>query len=164
MGATTRFSTNGKRVSAINPTIKLPTTRALLQPSKADSRNPYTSPARPVVATSAPSQSILCGVALRDSGTCHNEIATTAAASGTLIKKTQCQEACSINHPPRTGPKAVVMAVNPDPIPISFPPDISSKEALIIARLVGSSAAEPRPSTQTAPVNFAMPDARPNPT
>src|SRR2546430_4806493 len=50
MGATTRFSTNGKRVSAINPTIKLPTTRALLQPSKADSRNPYTSPARPVVA------------------------------------------------------------------------------------------------------------------
>src|SRR3989442_12513466 len=134
MGATTRFSTNGKRVSAINPTIKLPTTRALLQPSKADSRNPYTSPARPVVATSAPSQSILCGVALRDSGTCHNEIATTAAASGTLIKKTQSQEARSINHPPRTGHKAVVMAGNTHHAPNAFRRGFSSKEEMKKAR------------------------------
>src|SRR5438552_15741643 len=111
MGATTRFSMSGKRVSAINPTIKLPTTRALLQPSKADSRNPYTSPARPVVATSAPSQSILCGVALRDSGTCDNQKATPAAASGTLIKKTKYQDACAIQNPHRTEPKALVIAV-----------------------------------------------------
>ena len=72
------------------------------------------------MATNAPSQSILCGVALRDSGTCHSEIATTAAANGTLIKKTQCQEACSINHPPKTvdrvGFDQVVLGMDPETV------------------------------------------------
>ena len=56
-----------------------------------------------------------------DSGTCHNEITRTSAAKGILMKNIQCQEACSINHPPKTGPKAVVMVVNPAHVPIALP-------------------------------------------
>src|SRR5438309_8966404 len=71
-----------------------------------------------MVAINAPGQSTPLALVLRLSGTCHTEIAMTAAARGRLMKKTQCQEACSTNHPPRTGPNAVVIAVKPDHVPI----------------------------------------------
>ena len=80
------------------------------------------------------------------------------------MKKTQCQEACSINHPPRTGPKAAVMAVNPDQVPIAWPRDFSSKDALIIARLLGTRNAAPIPWTQRATINCGMFEERPQPT
>src|SRR5260370_37747258 len=131
MGEATRLSTYTNRVRAPNPTPKLPRTRECLQPSVADSTNPNPIPARPTVATEAPIQSAFCGVELRDSGTCHNEIAITAAPRGTLMKKTQSQEACSINHPPRTGPNAALMAVNPDQVPIACPRAFSSTDAVI---------------------------------
>ena len=94
MGTATRFSTNTKTMREAKPAIKLPKTSGCLQPKFADSTNPNTIPPRPTVANAAPSQSVFCGVELRDSGTCHSEIAMTAAAMGTLIRKTQCQEAC----------------------------------------------------------------------
>src|ERR1700676_2183446 len=148
----------------LKPTNKLPRTSASDQPSVADPTNPNTIPARPSVATDAPSQSAFCGVELRDSGTCHNEIAITAAPRGTLMKKTQCHEACSINQPPKTGPKAAVMAVNPDQVPIAWPRDFSSKDALIIARLLGTRNAAPIPWTQRATINCEMFEERPQPT
>jgi hypothetical protein len=37
------------------------------------------------------------------------------------------------------------MAVNPDPVPIAFPRDCSSNEALMIAMLPGTIAAAPIP-------------------
>src|SRR5258708_12817499 len=120
MGKATRFSTYTNRVRALNPTAKLPRTRECLQPSVADSTNPNTIPARPTVATEAPIQSAFCGGELRDSGTCHNEIAITAAPRGTLMKKTQCQEACSINHPPGTAPNAPLTPLNPSHLPIPY--------------------------------------------
>src|SRR6202023_4394653 len=121
-------------------------------------------PADPTFTPEAPSQSMPCGVELRDSGTRHNEMAITAAPRGTLMKKTQCQEACSISHPPRTGPKAAVMAVNPDQVPIAWPRDFLSKDALIIARLLGTRNAAPIPWTQRATINCAMFEERPHPT
>src|ERR1700722_7662633 len=119
MGEATHFSMNTKATRAAKPRIKLPRTRGCLQPRFADSTNPNTIPPRPTVASKAPNQSVFCGVELRASGTCQRETEMTAAAMGTLIKKGQCQEACPINQPPSTGPKAVVMAVNPDQVPIA---------------------------------------------
>src|SRR5579862_1891405 len=145
MGAATCFSITIKRKRKASPRSRLPATRELLQPAVADSKIPYTSPASPRVTVKAPSQSIFRASDLRDSGTCRKEIQITAAASGTLMKKTQCHEACSTSHPPITGPIAAVIDVNPDHVPIARPRDSSSKDALIIARLLGTSAAAPIP-------------------
>ena len=87
----------------------------------------------------------------------------TAAAMGILMKKTQCHDACCTSHPPSTGPKAVVIAVNPDHVPIAWPRDFSSNEALIIARLLGTRAAAPIPCTHRAITNAETLDARPHP-
>src|SRR5215831_6033026 len=59
------------------------------------------------------------------------------------MRNIQCHEACSMSHPPITGPSAVVIAVNPDQVPIALPRDCSSNEALIMARLPGTRAAAP---------------------
>src|SRR6266576_4385990 len=124
-----------------------------------------TSPARLTVATRAPSQSIWLfrSSERRDSGICRNEIAMTAAARGTLMKKTQCHDALSMSQPPRTGPTAVVMAVNPDQVPIACPRLFSSKDALIIARLLGTKAAAPIPWAQRATTNCVTFEAIPQP-
>src|SRR5258707_2193615 len=63
---------------------------------------------------------------------------STIAASGTLRKKTARQLTCSISQPPRTGPMAVVIALNPDHVPIARPRSASSIVALMIARLPGT--------------------------
>src|ERR1700719_1699521 len=91
-------------------------------------------------------------------------MAMTAAAMGTLIRKTQCQEACSINQPPSTGPRAVVMAVNPDQVPMARPRDFSSKEALIMARLLGTRNAAPMRWEERATISCEMLDESPQPT
>jgi len=44
----------------------------------------------------------------------------TIAASGTLTKKAARQLTCSISQPPITGPIAVVIALNPDHVPIAL--------------------------------------------
>ena len=67
------------------------------------------------------------------------------SASGRLIKNTARQEACSISQPPMTGPMPAVIAVNPDHVPIACPRFASSNEALIIARLPGTSSAPATP-------------------
>ena len=64
---------------------------------------------------------------------------------GTLRKKIQRQEAFSTNQPPRTGPKAEVMPVKPDQVPIARPRCSALKEALMIAREPGTSKAPPIP-------------------
>ena len=58
-----------------------------------------------------------------------------------------------MSHPPRSGPKAVVIAVKPDQVPIAQPRVASSKQALIIARLPGTSNAAPIPCTQRAKIS-----------
>jgi hypothetical protein len=58
-----------------------------------------------------------------------------------LMKKAHLHEACSMSHPPSTGPIAAVIEVNPDHVPIARPRVCSEKLALIRARLPGISSA-----------------------
>src|SRR5262249_15524403 len=125
----------------------------LAQPKELDSSRPKTSPPIPKVAVTAPSQSTCFEVVPWDSGTCHKEITMTAAARGTLIKKAHRQEACSISQPPTTGPRAVVIAVDPDQVPMARPREFSSKHALMMAKLPGTMRAAPIPWIALAPTN-----------
>ena len=61
------------------------------------------------------------------------------------MKNAQRHEACSTSQPPITGPAAVVIAVDPDHVPIACPRLFSSNDALMMARLPGISSAAPRP-------------------
>jgi len=61
-----------------------------------------------------------------------------------------CQEWLSTSHPPNTGPKAAVIAVKPDQVPMARPRWSSLNEALIMARLPGTSSAPPTPCTARA--------------
>src|ERR1700678_1671605 len=106
-----------KVTTEAQPRTRAPQTRACLHPRLADSMNPYAKPPKPTVAANAPAQSILPDARFLLSGTCHNESTMTAAAIGTFMKNAHRQEACSINQPPKTGPIAVVIAVNPDHVP-----------------------------------------------
>src|SRR5713226_7087763 len=145
IGELTLVSTNTKATRQPKPTIKLPTTRGLRQPKLTDSMNPTIKPPSPAVAISAPNQSMRPAVALRLSGIRQTEIAITATARGRLMKNTHRHEACSTSQPPRTGPMAVVIAVNPDHVPIAWPRLFSSKDVLIMDRLPGTSNAAPTP-------------------
>src|SRR6266550_6933394 len=142
-----RASTNANAARQTKPAIKLPNTRGFRQPKLTDSRKPLTNPPNPTVARIAPHQSIRRAVTLRLSGIRHSEMAITAAASGRLTKNAHRQEACSTNQPPRTGPIAVVIAVNPDQVPMACPRLFSSNDVLIMARLPGTRSAAPIPCT-----------------
>lgn len=54
------------------------------------------------------------------------------------MKKIARQEMCSMSQPPRTGPSAVVIAVNPDHVPMARPRERPSNEALMIERRLQS--------------------------
>ena len=69
------------------------------------------------------------------------------------MKKTQRHDACCTNQPPMTGPTAAVIAVKPDHVPIACPRSRSLKEALMIARLPGTSIEAPTPCTALARIN-----------
>ncbi len=107
--------------------------------------NPNTIPLKPSVAASVPHQSIRPRSPLLLSGTRHKLTAITATARGTLIKKAHRHDKCSMSHPPNTGPIAVVIAVDPDQVPIARPRSLSPKEALMRARLPGTRKAAPMP-------------------
>src|SRR5579862_9969157 len=100
---------------------------------------------------------------LRDSGTCRSEITTTSTARGTLMKNIQCQEACSISHPPRTGPRAVVIVVSPAHVPIALPRVSSSKDELMIARLPGTRNAAATPWNERHSRRALMLSEKPQP-
>src|SRR5215472_2372374 len=162
MGELTLASAQAKPARQAMLATKLPRTRGSLQPRVCDSIKPYTTPPSPADAVRAPSQSMCLASVLRLSGTCQRVITITAAAIGTLIKNTQCQEACSISHPPNTGPVAEVMVVNPDQVPMARPREPWSKLALIMARLPGTSSAAPIPCIERAPISSRMLEENPH--
>src|SRR5229473_5503506 len=103
-------------------------------------------PPRPIVVSKAPIQSSLTpSLFVLLSGTRQIVTATTASAMGKLMKNTHRHDACWTNHPPRTGPIAVVIAVRPDQVPIARPRSSAKNDALIRARLLGTSSAPPTP-------------------
>src|SRR5579862_264828 len=145
IGELARASIHKKPPSNTTPAAIEPQTNGSRQPRIDDSMNAYVTPPNPAVAVSAPSQSTLPRFSSLLSGTCHTPSSTTAAAIGTLMKNTHRHDACWINHPPNTGPIAVVIAVNPDHIPIARPRSFSSNDALMIDKLPGTKKAAPSP-------------------
>src|ERR1700691_4173581 len=145
MGDVARASTETKAIEHATPAVSAAITIGLDHPKLADSMRPPTKPPRPTVARKAPGKSRAAACADLLSGIFQIEMPTTAIASGMLIRKTQRQDACCTSHPPRTGPIAVVIAVKPDHVPMAAPRFFSSKEALIIERLPGTSSAAPTP-------------------
>src|SRR5215813_9326662 len=142
IGAGERASTTKKPAKAQTPSRAAILTT--IPPCGASINAKVTAP-NPRVASTAPGQSNFPLVSgLRLSGTCKRVIHTTTAI-GTLIKKTQRQDACSTSQPPKTGPIAAVIAVNPDQVPMARPRLSSGNEALISARLPGTSKAAPAP-------------------
>jgi hypothetical protein len=77
-------------------------------------------------------------------------IASTTAASGRLIKNIHRHEACSTSQPPSTGPTPAEMAVKPDQVPMARPRFSLENDALMMARLPGTSIAAPTPCTARA--------------
>src|SRR5438067_4925178 len=162
MGAGRRASTRRKASRATTPRASAPSTSAVPKPREPASISPYTSAPNPSVTSSVPPQSsppFASGSRL--SGTRQNRTPSTTAASGTLRKKTQRQEAYCTNTPPSTGPTTVVSAENPDQVPIARPRCSSLKEALIIARLPGTSKAAPIPCTARARISESTVGERP---
>ena len=72
-------------------------------------------------------------------------MASTSAASGTLMVKTQRHDPTAINQPPTSGPAAAATPVNPDQAPIVRARSSSRNEACRMARLAGVSSAPPMP-------------------
>src|SRR6266436_710870 len=131
IGDGTLVSTREKIASRAQPPNKPASTNGCIQPSLPDSRNPVISPPSPTVARAAPAQSTRFASGARLSGTETKHIARTTDAAGRFRKNAQRQEAYCMSHPPRTGQKALVIAVKPDQTPITRPRESSSKEALV---------------------------------
>ena len=89
---------------------------------------------------------------------------TTSAASGTFRKNTARQLQCSISQPPKTGPAAAVIALDPDHVPIARPRSASSNVALMIARLPGTRNAAPTPCSARAAMRARVEKAKPQAT
>ncbi len=90
--------------------------------------------------------------------------ATTITASGTLRKNAARQLTCWISQPPITGPSAVVIALNPDHVPIARPRSASLKVALMIARLPGTRKPAPIPCRARAIMSTRGEGAKPQKT
>src|SRR5262249_9454211 len=160
IGAGERASTTRKAIRAPRPRTPASLTA---NPSSGAWIRAYVVAPSPKVASIAPCQSNLpVAAGLRLAGPRHRVIKTTAAAIGRLMKKTQRQEACSTIQPPRTGPSAAVIAVKPDQVPIARPLSLSGNEALISARLPGTSKAAPAPCTLRAAINHEIDGASPH--
>ncbi len=71
------------------------------------------------------------------------------------MKKIQRQERFSISHPPSTGPSAAVIAVKPDHVPMARPRSAGGNDALMSARLPGTSSAAPTPCRARAATSSA---------
>src|SRR5712692_486540 len=138
-----RACTMRNAIKAHTPMASAIRTSGLPKPTLFASVNPYTMPPKPSVARIAPHQSRprRASSSLSLSGTRQNSMNKTTAAIGMLIKKTQRQEAYCTSQPPSTGPRAEVMAVKPDQVPMARPRCSLSKKAPMIARLPGTSSA-----------------------
>ena len=66
------------------------------------------------------------------------------------MKKIARHDSASTSQPPSTGPNAVVSAETPAQVPIARPRSSSANEALMIARLLGTSSAPPTPCSARA--------------
>src|SRR6266851_2473801 len=132
-------------------------------PPCAHSISAYVTPLKPAVASTAPIQSSLRESASSLlSGTFHKAISTVATASGTFRKKTHRHDPCCTSHPYCTVPIDIVIAVNPNHVQIAAPLLSSENDALIRARLPGTSKAPPTPCRLRARISCRISPAAPH--
>ena len=109
----------------------------------------------PVIVTAPGTSSAPVPPGARDSGTCRTEMATTATASGRLMKKIRRHDTALISHPPINGPTAVARPPSPDQAPMALDRSSLTKEACRMARLPGVSSAAPMPWMARARISVA---------
>src|ERR1700677_4544586 len=125
--------------------------------------SPYVIPASAPLMQTAPLRSSFgTGPGDFDSGTCLAAIASTATASGRLMKNTSRHDTALISQPPRKGPAAVAIPPSPDHAPIALDRSSGANEACRIARLPGVSSAPPTPCRARAAISTGALGARPH--
>ena len=97
-----------------------------------------------------------------DSGTTKIAERTATTPIGTLMKKIQFQEMCSVMIPPSSGPIASAIAETPAQIPIAVPRSFTAKVAEMIERVAGIISAAPTPWTARAPISSGALDESPH--
>ena len=101
-------------------------------------------------------------VVSRDSSMVKAAIESAMMPTGTLMKKIQPQCRCWLMKPPISGPKARAMAPIAVQIPIAAVRSRASwKVAMMMASVVGTSKAAPRPWTTRAPISTSPLPASP---
>jgi len=89
-------------------------------------------------------------------------IVTATMPTGTLMKKIQPQCRCWLMKPPISGPKASAIAPIAVQMPIAVVRSLALvKVATMIASVVGTTSAAPRPCTSLAPISTPPLPARP---
>ena len=116
----------------------------------------------PVIATAPGTSSGPGSSGARDSGTCRTAMATTAAATGRLMKNTRRHDTALISQPPTKGPIAVARPPSPDQAPIAWERSSSTKEACKMDRLPGVSSAAPIPCRARARISVVAFGASPH--
>ncbi len=100
----------------------------------------------------------------RDSRMEASAMARVTAPIGTLMKKIQPQCRCWLMNPPMSGPKASAIAPIAVQAPIAVVRSLmSSNVATMIASVVGTTRAAPRPCTSRKPISTSPLPARPAP-
>ena len=85
-----------------------------------------------------------------------------AMPTGTLTKKIQFQDRCSVSRPPVSGPIASAMAETPAQMPIAVPRWRGGNVAVMIESVAGLISAAPTPCTTRAAINSVPLPARPH--
>ena len=120
-------------------------------------------PARASAASTAPAMSNRpCAVGSRLSGTCRLVTASTATASGRLIRKIQRQPIEPTIQPPRNGPIAPATPPSPDQAPMARGRSSAANVDWMMASEPGVSSAPPMPCSARAAISTPMLGARPH--
>ncbi len=106
-----------------------------------------------MIDSSTPTGSSLPGFGSLDSGT-RIAIAITATITiGTLIRKTEPHQKCSISRPPVIGPMAMARPTAPAQTPIALGCSERSKTFMMIASVAGIASAAPAPIRARKPMS-----------
>ncbi len=95
--------------------------------------------------SSTPTGSIRPGFGSLDSGTSRAIAITATITIGTLTRKTEPHQKCSISRPPVIGPIAIASPTAPAQMPIALGCSARSKTFMMMASVAGMASAPPTP-------------------
>jgi hypothetical protein len=145
IGCGARRSQATKASSVTSANAKAARMVPLVQPRDGASVMPHTSEVSATNESENPRTSSRGADSSRLSGTRKRPASSATITTGTLTRKIQLQSACSISHPPVTGPIAIPMPENPDQMPIAFPRSCAGNVAVRIESVDGMMNAPPMP-------------------